>query len=67
MKQIARNETMAEWGFLTPRAGYNRSNPMLGPRSPTATYGDERGLRVSGTWQGIRFVVSLVLAASDLA
>ena len=41
--------------------------PLLGPRSPAAVHCDERGLRASGAWQGIRFVVSLVLAASDPA
>jgi cellobiose phosphorylase len=41
--------------------------PLLGPRSSAAVYGDERGLRASGAWQGIRFVVSLVLAESDPA
>src|SRR4029453_7306015 len=41
--------------------------PLLGPRSPAAVHCDERGLRASGAWQGIRFVVSLVLAESDPA
>jgi 1,2-beta-oligoglucan phosphorylase len=41
--------------------------PLLGPRSPAAVHCDERELRASGAWQGIRFVVSLVLAASDPA
>src|SRR5262245_53447075 len=41
--------------------------PLLGPRSPAAVHCDERELRVSGAWQGIRIVVSLVLAASDPA
>jgi cellobiose phosphorylase len=41
--------------------------PLLGPRSPGAVHYGEQGVRVSGTWQGIRFVVSLVLAESHPA
>jgi hypothetical protein len=41
--------------------------PLLGPRSPSAVRCDERSLTLSGQWQGIRFVVSLVLAESSPA
>ncbi len=36
--------------------------PLLGPRSPAAVRCDSQGLTLAGTWQGIRFTVSLVLA-----
>jgi cellobiose phosphorylase len=36
--------------------------PLLGPRSPAEVRCDNTGLALSGTWQDIRFTVSLVLA-----
>jgi len=36
--------------------------PLLGPSSPAEVRRDSRGLALGGTWQGIRFAVSLVLA-----
>jgi cellobiose phosphorylase len=41
--------------------------PLLGPRSPGATSLDETGLDVRGTWDGIRFWVSLRLAETQPA
>jgi len=38
--------------------------PLLGPRSPLAFQLDEHGLRAFGEWEGIRVVLSLVLAGS---
>ena len=38
--------------------------PLLGPRSPGAVRLNERGLEVAGEWDGLRFRVSLRLAAS---
>ena len=36
--------------------------PLLGPRSPAEVRCDSQGLTLAGTWQDIRFTVSLVLA-----
>ena len=36
--------------------------PLLGPRSPAEVRCDSQGLTLTGTWQGIRFTVSLALA-----
>src|SRR5215467_6151498 len=41
--------------------------PLLGPRSPGAVRLDEHGFEVTGEWAGIRFRVSLALAAADPA
>lgn len=41
--------------------------PLLGPHSGGAVQCDERGLRVRGAWQEVRFSVSLVLADAALA
>src|SRR4029453_17396452 len=53
--------------YLRRHGEASEAVPLLGPRSPAAVHCDERGLRASGAWQGIRFVVSLVLAESDPA
>jgi cellobiose phosphorylase len=50
--------------FLCRRDGAVSWTPLLGPRSPGAVRLDEDGLEVSGEWSGLRFRVSLVLAAS---
>jgi cellobiose phosphorylase len=46
-----------------PRASVE-ATPLLGPRSPAVIRVDDRGMNAEGDWQGIRFQVSLVLAAS---
>ncbi len=38
--------------------------PLLGPRSPAEVRCDSQGLALTGTWQAIRFTVSLILAES---
>jgi cellobiose phosphorylase len=40
------------------------ATPLLGPRSPTAIHVDQRAMIANGEWQGIRFLLSLVLAES---
>jgi cellobiose phosphorylase len=37
---------------------------LLGPRSPTAVDVNKRSMTANGEWQGIRFLISLVLAES---
>jgi cellobiose phosphorylase len=41
--------------------------PLLGPRSPGAVHLDPAGLEVRGEWSGVRFCVSLRLAAAAAA
>src|SRR5262245_14600733 len=50
--------------FLRRRGARIDWTPLLGPRSPGAVRLDERGLDVAGEWEGLRFRVSLRLAAS---
>ena len=56
--------------FLRRRTDASRSHrsiewtPLLGPRSPGTVRLDEQGLEIEGEWSGLRFRVSLVLAAS---
>src|SRR5262249_1795642 len=50
--------------FLRRRGPRIDWTPLLGPRSPGAVRRDERGLDVAGEWEGLRFRVSLRLAAS---
>ena len=50
--------------FLRRRGARVEWTPMLGPRSPGAVRLDEHGLDVAGGWKGLRFRVSLRLAAS---
>src|SRR5262245_11088013 len=50
--------------FLRRRGGRIEWIPLLGPRSPGLIRLDERGLDVGGEWDGLRFDVSLRLAAS---
>src|SRR5215831_15591912 len=50
--------------FLRRRGARIEWTPLLGPRSPGAVRLDERGLDVAGEWKGLRFRVSLRLAAS---
>src|SRR5262245_49422926 len=49
---LRRHGTQIEW------------TPLLGPRSPGAVTLDEHALGIAGEWAGLRFRVSLVLAAS---
>jgi cellobiose phosphorylase len=41
--------------------------PLLGPRAPGSVRLDPSGLEITGAWSGLRFRVSLVLAASTPA
>jgi 1,2-beta-oligoglucan phosphorylase len=50
--------------FLRRHGARIEWTPLLGPRSPGAVRLDERGLDVAGEWDGLRFRVSLRLAAS---
>jgi 1,2-beta-oligoglucan phosphorylase len=50
--------------FLRRRGARIEWTPLLGPRSPGAVRLDERGLDIAGEWEGLRFRVSLRLAAS---
>src|SRR5262245_50315029 len=50
--------------FLRRRGARLDWTSLLGPRSPGAVQLDERGLDVAGEWEGLRFRVSLRLAAS---
>jgi len=50
--------------FLRRRSTPIEWAPLLGPRSPGAVRLDDRGLDVAGEWQGLRFRVSLRVAAS---
>jgi 1,2-beta-oligoglucan phosphorylase len=50
--------------FLRRRGARIEWTPLLGPHSPGAVRLDERGLDVAGKWDGLRFRVSLRLAAS---
>jgi cellobiose phosphorylase len=50
--------------FLRRRGVTIEWTPLLGPRSPGTVRLDERGLEVAGEWSGLRFRVSLALAAS---
>ncbi len=50
--------------FLRRRGARLEWTPLLGPRSPGAVRLDERGVEVAGEWRGLRFRVSLALAAS---
>ncbi len=43
------------------------ATPLLGPRSPSAIRMDQGGMTAEGEWRGIRFQVSLLLAASHPA
>ena len=49
---LRRHGTCVEW------------TPLLGPHSPGVVRFDERALEITGQWAGIRFRVTLVLAAS---
>src|SRR5215510_11739816 len=49
--------------FLRRRGARIEWTPLLGPRSPGAVQLNERGLDVAGEWEGLRFRVSLRLAA----
>jgi cellobiose phosphorylase len=40
------------------------ATPLLGPRSPAAIDMRQRSMTANGEWQGIRFLISLVLAES---
>ena len=63
--------TEAEGGpanlFLRRRGARIAWTPLLGPRSPGAVRLDASGLEIAGEWSGLRFRVSLVLAASTPA
>ena len=50
--------------FLRLRGRPLRWTPLLGPKSPGAVRAGEGGLEVEGEWSGLRFRVSLVLAAA---
>ena len=50
--------------YLRRRGAHPAWTPLLGPRSPGAARLDAHGFAVAGVWSGIRFRVSLVLAAS---
>jgi cellobiose phosphorylase len=50
--------------FLRRRGERPAWVPLLGPRSPGRIRLDETGLEIAGEWSGIRFAVSLRLAAS---
>ena len=50
--------------FLRRRGARIQWTPLLGPHSPGRVRVDEHGLDVAGEWEGLRFHVSLRLAAS---
>ncbi len=50
--------------FLRRRGSRIEWTPLLGPRSPGRVRLDASGLEISGDWSGLRFRVSLRLAAS---
>lgn len=50
--------------FLRRRGAKSKWTPLLGPRSPGAAAPVDGGFEMSGDWEGLRYRVSLVLAAS---
>ena len=50
--------------YLRRRGARIEWTPLLGPRSPGAVRLDAQGFEIAGTWSGIRFRVSLTLAAA---
>jgi cellobiose phosphorylase len=53
--------------YLRRLAEAVEATPLLGPRSPAAVRVNHKGMTAEGEWRGIRFQVSLLLAASDPA
>jgi 1,2-beta-oligoglucan phosphorylase len=53
--------------YLRRHGTASASIPLLGPRSPAAFHIDAQGLTARGEWQGMRFTVSLLLAAAVAA
>jgi len=53
--------------YLRMQGLTQEATPLLGPRSRSHVRAHERGLNVSGEWQGIRYDVTLVLAQSASA